>query len=131
MTDRDDAARQGHQEKADEVERELDEMEQRSGNLEGEIGETREDWESKKRDASVPGAGAAPGERSDGGTDPDDEPDAAKFTNEGEESEPPDEGDGGSQDDGDDSDEGDGPDDRGEDDDADAEGHSDEDGAGE
>lgn len=50
--------------RADELERELDEMEKRSERLEEEIGETREDWERKKRDPSVPGAAGDP-ERAD------------------------------------------------------------------
>ena len=50
--------------RADEVERELDEMEERSERLEDEIDETREDWERKKRDPSVPGAVGDP-ERAD------------------------------------------------------------------
>lgn len=37
-------------------EREADELERRSEELEGEIGEVREDWERKRADASVPGA---------------------------------------------------------------------------
>ncbi|MEA2281609.1 MAG: hypothetical protein QOK21_2216 [Solirubrobacteraceae bacterium] len=41
---------------ADEVERELDDMERQSERLEGEIHETREDWERKKRDAWTPTA---------------------------------------------------------------------------
>jgi hypothetical protein len=37
-------------------ERELDEMQERSDRLEEEIGDVREDWESKKQDPGVPGA---------------------------------------------------------------------------
>jgi hypothetical protein len=46
--------------RADELERELNAMQKRSERLEAEIGETREDWERKKRDDKVPGAGGAP-----------------------------------------------------------------------
>jgi hypothetical protein len=53
-----------HRRQADEVERELDEMDERSDRLEDEIGDVRDDWESKKRDSSVPGAAGAP-ERAD------------------------------------------------------------------
>ena len=37
-------------------EREVDEMQERSGRLEDEIADTREDWKRKKADSSVPGA---------------------------------------------------------------------------
>jgi hypothetical protein len=47
---------EGHADKADQVERELDDLERRSDRLEDEIDSTREDWERKKRDDSVPGA---------------------------------------------------------------------------
>jgi hypothetical protein len=43
-----------------EEERELDEMQERSERLEDEIEATREDWERKKRDPSVPGASGDP-----------------------------------------------------------------------
>ncbi len=49
-----------HQEKADEAERELAEMQEESDRLGGQIGEAKEDWESKKADDSVPGAGGDP-----------------------------------------------------------------------
>jgi hypothetical protein len=42
--------------RADDLERELDQMQERSDRLESEIGETRKDWESKKADPAVPGA---------------------------------------------------------------------------
>ena len=38
-------------------ERDVEEMEERSERLEEQIEETREDWERKKGDSSVPGAG--------------------------------------------------------------------------
>jgi len=41
-------------------ERELDEMQERSEKLEGEIDDAREDWERKKGDSSVPGAAGDP-----------------------------------------------------------------------
>ena len=53
-----------HERRADEVERELDEMGEHSEQLEGDIGDVREDWERKKRDSGVPGAAGAP-ERAD------------------------------------------------------------------
>ncbi len=52
-----------HQERADELESELDDMEERSERLEDDIDESRKDWESKKADPSVPGA--VPDEGSD------------------------------------------------------------------
>jgi predicted nucleic acid-binding Zn-ribbon protein len=51
--------------RADDLERELDEMQERSERLEDEIDETREEWERKKRDPSVPGAAGDP-ERAEG-----------------------------------------------------------------
>ncbi len=42
--------------RADELERELDEMQERTDDLEQEIGDTRADWERKKADPGVPGA---------------------------------------------------------------------------
>ncbi|MDP9406147.1 MAG: hypothetical protein M3O86_06040 [Actinomycetota bacterium] len=45
-----------HPEQADRIERELDDMQHESEQLEGRIDETRTDWERKKADASVPGA---------------------------------------------------------------------------
>jgi hypothetical protein len=45
-------------------ERDVEEMEERSGRLENEINEARDDWEAKKRDPSVPGAAGDP-ERSE------------------------------------------------------------------
>lgn len=45
-----------HQERADELEREADDMQRASDRLEKEIGETREDWRRKQADPAVPGA---------------------------------------------------------------------------
>jgi hypothetical protein len=63
MTDED---RQDHEEKADELERELDDMQDRSGRLEGDIEGAGEDWEQKKRDPGVPGAPEPVDEESEG-----------------------------------------------------------------
>ena len=49
-----------HQRKADEVEHQLEEMQERSAKLEQQIDDTSEDWEHKKRDDNVPGAGGEP-----------------------------------------------------------------------
>ena len=54
MTEHDD--RQGHEAKADELERELDDMQERSERLGGDIEGAGEDWEQRKSDESVPGA---------------------------------------------------------------------------
>ena len=45
-----------HEDRAREIERELDDMEERSERLDDEVDEAREDWERKKGDSSVPGA---------------------------------------------------------------------------
>jgi hypothetical protein len=44
----------------EEIDRELDDMEERTEHLEDEIEDAREDWERKKRDPSVPGAAGDP-----------------------------------------------------------------------
>lgn len=49
-----------HQEHADRVERDLDDMERESERLRERIGDARTDWERKKADDSVPGAGGDP-----------------------------------------------------------------------
>lgn len=60
---------ESHEEQADRLERELDDMEEQSGRLEGRIDETRSDWERKKADDKVPGAGGDP-QAAEGGTPP-------------------------------------------------------------
>jgi hypothetical protein len=45
-----------YERQADELESELDDMDERVEKLEGEIDETRKDWERKKADSGVPGA---------------------------------------------------------------------------
>jgi hypothetical protein len=52
-----------------EPERDVEEMEERSERLEEEIEDTREDWERKKRDSSVPGAAGDP-DRAEQGPQP-------------------------------------------------------------
>ena len=66
-----------HERTAEEVERELDDMERQSDRLEGEIGDTRDDWERKKRDGSIPGAAGDP-ERAE-----DELPPEADYTSKG------------------------------------------------
>lgn len=58
-----------HEQHADAVERELDDMAQDSERLKEEIGETREDWERKKHDPAVPGADGNP-DRAEGDLPP-------------------------------------------------------------
>jgi hypothetical protein len=57
-----------HEAKAHDVEKQLDEMEERSERLKDEIEDTGGDWERKKRDPAVPGAAGMPDEA--GGTEP-------------------------------------------------------------
>ena len=48
---------EGHEERAQEAEYELAEMEERSDGLADDIEKAKGDWEQKKQDDSVPGAG--------------------------------------------------------------------------
>ncbi len=41
---------------SEELEKETDELRRHSSELEDQIGETRQDWERKRRDESIPGA---------------------------------------------------------------------------
>jgi hypothetical protein len=54
-----------HDERADELEREAEDMQERTDRLEDEIGDVREDWERKKGDSKVPGAAADDGDEDD------------------------------------------------------------------
>jgi hypothetical protein len=49
-----------HEQQADRLEHEADDMEQRSERLGEQIGDTREDWERKQRDGGLPGATGEP-----------------------------------------------------------------------
>jgi hypothetical protein len=49
-----------YDERAEQLEREADKMEQESQRVEGRIDESRSDWESKQADQQVPGAQADP-----------------------------------------------------------------------
>ena len=70
MTDhRDD--RRPDEAKADELERELDDMEEQKERLGGQIDGASDDWERKKRDERVPGATSEEDEDDDDGA-PDD-----------------------------------------------------------
>jgi hypothetical protein len=48
---------EGHEERAAELEYELADMEKQQDDLDDSIHAARDDWEAKKRDDSVPGAG--------------------------------------------------------------------------
>jgi predicted nucleic acid-binding Zn-ribbon protein len=58
-----------HDEQAEQLEHELDDMQRRTERLEGQIDDVREDWERKKRDSSVPGAAGDP-EQAEKGPEP-------------------------------------------------------------
>ena len=45
-----------HEQHADRLDDEVENLEERSDRLQAEIADTREDWERKKADDSVPGA---------------------------------------------------------------------------
>jgi hypothetical protein len=63
-----------HEQHADRLEHELEDMEERAERLEGQIDDARKDWEAKKDDPGVPGAAGDP-ERAEGGLPPEaDEP---------------------------------------------------------
>jgi hypothetical protein len=49
-----------------EPERDVEEMQDRSDSLEEQIEDTREDWERKKSDSSVPGAAGDPDRAEEG-----------------------------------------------------------------
>ena len=57
--------RQDHDAKADELEREIDELQEHSDKLGDRIEGAGEDWEHRKADDSVPGATGEPRERAD------------------------------------------------------------------
>ena len=58
---------EGHEERAQEAEYELAEMEEQSDGLADDIHAAKDDWEAKKRDDSVPGAGTGEDEEDDDG----------------------------------------------------------------
>jgi hypothetical protein len=58
-----------YEEKADALEREVDDMERRGRGVEEDIEREREEWERKKGDPTVPGAGGDP-ERAEGDLPP-------------------------------------------------------------
>jgi len=55
-----------HEERADELEAEAEDMQKRTDRLEDEIDDVRDDWERKKADPSVPGAAGDPSKAEDG-----------------------------------------------------------------
>jgi hypothetical protein len=58
---------EGHEERAAEAEYELAEMEEQSDGLADDIEQARADWDQKKQDDSVPGAGTGTGTGEDDG----------------------------------------------------------------
>ena len=66
---------------AQQLERETDELEERSGKLEGGVQETRQDWERKRSDPGVPGANPheeSPEEQAEGSPAPQAPPEEAE-----------------------------------------------------
>jgi hypothetical protein len=59
-----------HRKRADEAERELADMEERSERVGEQIDEARKDWDAKVADRSVPGAGGDPDRAEEGGRHP-------------------------------------------------------------
>ena len=59
-----------YERQADAAEQELEQLERRTGELGDEIDETRKDWEAKKEDPGVPGAGGDPEHAEEGGRHP-------------------------------------------------------------
>lgn len=55
-----------HDERAEQAEREVADMQKRSERLEEEIEDVREDWQRKRRDENVPGAESPPEEDEEG-----------------------------------------------------------------
>ena len=58
-----------HQELATEAEREADDLEHEGDKLEADIDATKDDWERKQGDESVPGAVPDPGDEADDSVD--------------------------------------------------------------
>jgi hypothetical protein len=54
-----------HQQHADQLEREVEDLERHSKKLAADISDTREDWERKQTDGSVPGAVGEPASASE------------------------------------------------------------------
>jgi hypothetical protein len=57
---------EGHEERAQELEYELADMEKQQDDLDDGIHAAKDDWEAKKRDASVPGARGEAGDEPPG-----------------------------------------------------------------
>jgi hypothetical protein len=70
MTEEPRASETGHEQLADQREREADELAQRSEQLRSEVSDARTDWAHKRADEGVPGAPAPEGE-SNAGSDTD------------------------------------------------------------
>jgi hypothetical protein len=57
---------EGHEEQADRLEQELEDMQERHDRVEGDIEASRKDWAAKKADPGVPGASPDPSDGDDG-----------------------------------------------------------------
>ena len=68
---------EGHEERSEELEYELADMQEQSDSLADDIHSAKSDWEEKKRDESVPGAGTGDeddeGDEDPGGTPEEDD----------------------------------------------------------
>jgi hypothetical protein len=58
-----------HEEHADRLDRQVDDMQEQSEDLGRRVDDARKDWESKQRDPAVPGATGDP-EHAEGGPEP-------------------------------------------------------------
>ena len=58
-----------HDQRADRLEQDADDLEQRSERLRGEVADVRDDWEGKKGDGSLPGAQPRSDEQDEDGSD--------------------------------------------------------------
>jgi predicted nucleic acid-binding Zn-ribbon protein len=54
-----------HEQRAEQIEQEVEDLERQSKRLGDEISDTREDWERKQTDSSVPGAVGEPASASE------------------------------------------------------------------
>ena len=64
---------EGHEERAQELEFELAEMEEQSDSLAEDIESAKDDWEQKKQDGGVPGARGDAGDEPPGEADEDED----------------------------------------------------------
>jgi hypothetical protein len=70
MTQHDEDPQTDYEGAADDAERELVRMEDRSAQVGEQVGEARKDWEAKQADPKVPGAAGDPDRAEEGGRHP-------------------------------------------------------------